>query len=153
VLRAEAAGIPFAMLSPHISIRPLPGVPAASSGLMQPKTPEERAEVAAVNDRLTALLNEFLPALNEARVGLGLNRLAGVLDIFDRPDRVLLAVSPAFDFKADSLPDNFRYVGPLLDEPSWSKPCKRPGPRNRTALARSSPAAPVHKAKPAWSNG
>jgi len=126
VLGAEAAGIPFAMLSPHISIRPLPGVPPASSGLMQPKTPEQRAEVAAVNDQLTTLLNEFLPALNEVRAGLGLNRLADVLDIFDRPDRVLLAISQAFDFKADSLPYNFRYVGPLLDEPSWSKPWRAP---------------------------
>jgi UDP:flavonoid glycosyltransferase YjiC (YdhE family) len=43
------------------------------------------------------------------------------MDLFDRADRLLLATSQAFDFQADSLPDNFRYVGPLLDVPSWSK--------------------------------
>jgi UDP:flavonoid glycosyltransferase YjiC (YdhE family) len=30
---AEAAGIPCAMLSPHVSLRPLPGVPPVGSGL------------------------------------------------------------------------------------------------------------------------
>jgi hypothetical protein len=35
-------------------------------------------------------------------------------DLFDRPERVLLAISQAFDFRADSLPVNVRYVGPLL---------------------------------------
>jgi UDP:flavonoid glycosyltransferase YjiC (YdhE family) len=43
------------------------------------------------------------------------------MDLFDRADRLLLATSQAFDFQADSLPDNFRYVGPLLDVPNWSK--------------------------------
>src|SRR5580693_8027512 len=31
-----------------------------------------------------------------------------------------------FDFQADSLPDNVRYVGPLLDEPGWSKAWQAP---------------------------
>jgi UDP:flavonoid glycosyltransferase YjiC (YdhE family) len=41
VLGAEAAGVPLAMLSPHISLRPLAGVPPASSGLAAPTTPQE----------------------------------------------------------------------------------------------------------------
>jgi UDP:flavonoid glycosyltransferase YjiC (YdhE family) len=49
-----------------------------------------------------------------------------MLDIFDRPARVFLAMSQAFDFKADWLPDNVRYVGPLLDQPSWSEPWRAP---------------------------
>lgn len=126
VLGAEAAGVPVAMLSPHISIRPLPGVPPAASGLTQPKTPEERAEVAAASDRFADLLNGFLPNLNEGRARLGLTGLDHVMELFDRADRLLLAISQAFDFQADSLPDNVRYVGPLLDEPSWSKPWRSP---------------------------
>jgi UDP:flavonoid glycosyltransferase YjiC (YdhE family) len=43
------------------------------------------------------------------------------MDLFDHADRLLLATSQAFDFQADWLPDNFRYVGPLLDVPNWSK--------------------------------
>ena len=120
-LGAEASDVPFAFLSPHVSIRPLPGMPPATSGLSQPKTPEERAEVDAVSARLAEMLNAFLPILNSARADLGLPVLVDVMDLFDRADRLLLATSQAFDFQADSLPDNFRYVGPLLDVPNWSK--------------------------------
>jgi UDP:flavonoid glycosyltransferase YjiC (YdhE family) len=48
------------------------------------------------------------------------------MDLFDRPARVLLAMSRAFDFQADWLPTNFRYIGPLLDPPSWSEPWRAP---------------------------
>jgi len=94
--------------------------------LGQPRTPEERAEVDAANAALDAMMNAFLPILNRARVELGLSPLAAVMDLFDRVDRLLLATSQAFDFQADSLPDNFRYVGPLLDVPNWSKSWQAP---------------------------
>jgi MGT family glycosyltransferase len=120
-LGAEASDVPFALLSPHVSIRTLPGMPPATSGLGQPKTPEERAEVDAANAALGEAINTHLPILNRARVDLGLTMLADIMDLFDHADRLLLATSQAFDFQADSLPDNFRYVGPLLDVPNWSK--------------------------------
>jgi MGT family glycosyltransferase len=126
LLGAEAAGIPFAILSPHISLRPLPGMPPAASGLKQPKTPAERAEVEAASSRFTDMMNSFLPAMNDARARLGLPALAQTLDLFDQGDRVLLAISQAFDFTADALPENLRYVGSLLDEPSWSQPWNPP---------------------------
>jgi len=113
--------VPFAFLSPHVSIRTLPGMPPATSGLGQPKTPQDRAEVAAASAGLAAAMNASLHILNRARVELGLPALADIMDLFDRADRLLLATSQAFDFQADSLPDNFRYVGPLLDVPNWSK--------------------------------
>jgi MGT family glycosyltransferase len=126
VLGAEAAGVPVAMLSPHVSLRPLPGLPPATSGLDQPKTSKERAEAAALSDRFIQVLNEFLPIINDACRRLGLIRLTNVMELFDRPARVLLALSRAFDFEADSLPGNVRYVGPLLDQPNWSKPWHAP---------------------------
>ncbi|MEI9984517.1 MAG: nucleotide disphospho-sugar-binding domain-containing protein [Aliidongia sp.] len=128
VLGAEAAGVPVALLSPHISIRPLPGIPPAGSGLAQPKTPEDFAEVAAANDELVATLNAHLPILNKAFAQLGLIGVSHVLDMYDRPDRLLLAISRTFDFPAAILPDNFRYVGPLLDQPNWSNPWRAPWP-------------------------
>jgi UDP:flavonoid glycosyltransferase YjiC (YdhE family) len=118
---AEAAGVPLAFLSPHVSIRTLPGMPPATSGLGQPKTAEERAEIDAANAQLEAAMDSFLPVLNGARAELGLPMLAGVMEAFDRVDRLLLATSQAFDFQADLLPDNLRYIGPLLDVPNWSK--------------------------------
>jgi UDP:flavonoid glycosyltransferase YjiC (YdhE family) len=120
-LGAEASGVPFALLSPHVSLRPLPGMPPVTSGLSQPKTPEQRAEVDAANASMAETLNAFLPDLNRSRADLGLFPLRDVFDLFDRANRLLLATSRAFDFQADSLPDNFRYVGPLLDVPNWSR--------------------------------
>ncbi|WP_407177209.1 glycosyltransferase [Bradyrhizobium sp. STM 3562] len=127
-LGAEASGVPFALLSPHVSIKPLPGMPPATSGLGQPKTPKERAEVEAASAALAAMMNVSLPILNRARAELGLAALGDVMDLFDRADRLLLATSRAFDFRADSLPDNFRYIGPLLDMPNWSKSWQAPWP-------------------------
>ncbi|WP_454644936.1 glycosyltransferase [Bradyrhizobium liaoningense] len=120
-LGAEASDVPLALLSPHVSLRTLPGMPPATSGLGQPKTPQERAEVDVANAAVSRMLNSFLPLLNRARVDLGLAPLADVMHLFDRADRLLLATSRAFDFQADALPYNFRYVGPLLDVPNWSK--------------------------------
>jgi MGT family glycosyltransferase len=126
VLGAEAAGVPVAMLSPHVSIRPLPGIPPATSGMARPKTAEERAEVAAANESFAEFMNGFLPILNQACRQLGVSRVSHALDMFDRSDRFLLAISQAFDFQPDSVPGNLRYVGPLLDQPSWSKPWQAP---------------------------
>ncbi len=120
-LGAEASDVPFAFLSPHVSIRTLPGMPPATSGLGQPRTPQERAEVDAASAGLAAVMNASLPILNRARADLRLPILTDVMHLFDRADRLLLATSRAFDFQADSLPANFRYVGPLLDVPNWSK--------------------------------
>jgi UDP:flavonoid glycosyltransferase YjiC (YdhE family) len=61
------------------------------------------------------------PALNAARRAFGLPPVASAFAHFDRADRVLLAVSRAFDFDTQALPANYRYIGPLLDEPSWSR--------------------------------
>ncbi|MFL5281294.1 MAG: glycosyltransferase [Rhodopila sp.] len=137
VLGAEAADVPVVMLSPHASLRPLPGMPPATSSLTQPRTPEEDAEVAAANAAFADLFNGFLPILNTARVDLGLTVLNHVMDLFDRADRVLLAISHAFDFQAECLPANLRYVGPLLDEPAWSgtwQPCWPAGSTRPRAL-------------------
>lgn len=120
-LGAEAARVPYAMLSPHVSVRPLPGVPPTGSGLKPPTLPEEHAQVAGATDRIVALMDGFLHLLNDARAEMGLNPLSGTLDIYDRVDRVFLAISQAFDFEATALPWNYRYVGPLLDEPAWSR--------------------------------
>jgi MGT family glycosyltransferase len=125
-LAAEASNLPFALLSPHVSIRILPGMPPATSELGQPTTAQERAEVEAANATLAASMNISLPILNKARIDLGLPALADFMHLFDRADRLLLATSRAFDFQADSLPDNFRYVGPLLDVPNWSKAWQAP---------------------------
>ena len=51
VLGAQAAGVPVAMLSPHVSLRPLAGVPPVSSGLAAPKKLTTRVRAASVPAR------------------------------------------------------------------------------------------------------
>jgi UDP:flavonoid glycosyltransferase YjiC (YdhE family) len=130
---AEAACIPCALLSPHISMRPLPGVPPAASGMKPPATPEEHAKFAAETNTFIETFNEHLPILNDVRRRHALAPLGHVLDAYDRVDRVLLAISEAFDFAPERLPANVRYVGPLLDPPSWSGEWRSPwsGPADR----------------------
>src|SRR5262249_55486951 len=52
-----------------------------------------------------------------------------LLEMHARADRVLQATAAAFDFPAERLPPNMRYVAPLLDEPEtisrWISPWKR----------------------------
>jgi MGT family glycosyltransferase len=120
-LAAEATGVPCALLSPTISLRPLPGVPPLGSRLSAPRTPEDRATVEAATDQYVAVMAEWLPMLNDARASQGLAAVDSVLELFDRADRLLIAMSAAFDFPADHLPENVRYIGPLLDRSSWSE--------------------------------
>jgi MGT family glycosyltransferase len=126
-LAAEAAGVPCALLSPTISLRPLPGVPPLGSRLPAPRTPEDRAAVAAATVQFIAQMTEWLPMLNDARASQGLAPVDSILDVFDRAARFLIAMSAGFDFAADRLPDNVRYVGPLLDEATWSQRWVAPG--------------------------
>src|SRR6187431_594751 len=58
VLAAEATSIPCALLSPTISLRPLPGIPPIGSGLGPPRTPAERVRVGAANGRFAAVMNK-----------------------------------------------------------------------------------------------
>ncbi|GJE51419.1 4'-demethylrebeccamycin synthase [Methylobacterium tardum] len=120
-LAAEAASLPHAVLSPHISIRPLPGMPPAASGLTPPQNAEERAVVDAATDAIVSAMEQGRPALNAARRAFGLPPVASAFAHFDRADRVLLAVSRTFDFDTEALPANYRYIGPLLDAPGWSR--------------------------------
>jgi poly(hydroxyalkanoate) depolymerase family esterase len=115
-LAAEAAGIPIAMLSCDDGVRPLPGVPPRGSSLRRPKAPGEHSETAAANVRWTETLNGFLPALNKARLDLGLTALSDASDQFDRAARVFIASDQDFDPQAGPLPENVRYVGSLRQE-------------------------------------
>jgi UDP:flavonoid glycosyltransferase YjiC (YdhE family) len=129
---AEAAGIPCALLSPTISVRPLPGVPALQSGLGPPRDAEACVKVAAANEQFAAAMNAWLPMLNAARQNFGLAPFGHVMELFDRPARHLLAVSAAFDYPHHALPPNLRYIGPLLESYDWTKPWQPPWPQEST---------------------
>jgi UDP:flavonoid glycosyltransferase YjiC (YdhE family) len=129
MIAAEAAGVKLAVLGTTISLAPLPGVPPLGAGLAPARSAAERAQHASLAAMLGAGINRFLPTLNAARRELQLPVVGDVLDLFARADRVLQATAAAFDFPAERLPPNLRYVGPLLDEPEtisrWLSPWKR----------------------------
>src|SRR5262249_54533896 len=84
-----------------------------------------RGPAGRLRDRVLSTLAE---RLWDARGLVGLNALRGRHDLpplshfFDQVGRAwrqLVLTSAAFDFPA-TLPDNARYVGPVLDEPAWA---------------------------------
>ncbi len=112
MIAAEKARIPYAILSPNSYMNFAPFAP--------PRNALERVRDRMLNWVALRTLNGGLPTLNAARAALGLAPLAHILEPMQRADRMLVLTSPAFDFKVDALPDNVRYVGPMLDDPSWA---------------------------------
>jgi MGT family glycosyltransferase len=120
VIASEAMGTPCALLSPHISVRRLEGVPFSMDGLLA-DSPEALAAQQADLARFVALQDSYLPTLNRARTTFGLPPLQHINDHYDRADRFLIGISAAFDFPAVRPPRNLRYIGPLLDMPAWTQ--------------------------------
>ncbi|MCJ2006639.1 glycosyltransferase [Methylobacterium sp. J-092] len=75
----------------------------------------------AATDAIVSAMESGRPALNAARRAFGLPPVATAFAHFERAERVLLAISQTFDFDTAMLPANYRYIGPLLDEPVWSR--------------------------------
>jgi MGT family glycosyltransferase len=128
----ESAGQRFVVLSPNISMSPLPGIPPLGPGFAPARTAEERALHAEVAGATIGLFDSGLPALNAARAELGLAPLAHVLDQVRAAERELLATSRAFDFPGDALPERVRYVGPQVGDPQWAHEWTSPWPASDT---------------------
>lgn len=120
MLAAELSKTPLVLLAANISLSPLPGHPPFGPGFQPARNAAEQARDAEVAAAGEVLWNEALPTLNAARVHFGLAPLARVLDQTASAGRCLLATSPSFDFPVAQMPEHVRYVGPLLEEPSWA---------------------------------
>jgi MGT family glycosyltransferase len=66
------------------------------------------------------LWNRGLAGLNALRAQYGLSPLARLLDQLRRARRQLVQTSADFDFQG-TLPAGTRYVGPVLDDPTWAE--------------------------------
>jgi UDP:flavonoid glycosyltransferase YjiC (YdhE family) len=122
----ESIGQKFVNLCPNISLAPLPGVPPLGPGLAPARNEEERLLHAQIAEASVGMFDSGLPALNAARLSLGLPPIAHVLDQFRAADLELLATSRAFDFPSEGLPARVRYVGPQLADPQWAKTWNSP---------------------------
>jgi MGT family glycosyltransferase len=128
MIGGQAARLPVAVLMPNIWMIPTPGVPAVGPGFAPARTVVGRARDAAMRAVANRVFDAGLPALNAARTTHGLAPLGAfwqqVLDV----ERILVLSSAAFDVAAPRVPDNVRYVGPVLDDPQWAEPWTPPWP-------------------------
>jgi MGT family glycosyltransferase len=117
---AESLGIPTAVTIPNTYLRPTPGRPSFGLG----HTPATNALTRLRDQTLPRVLDRFwdmgLRDLNTTRHDLGLDPLGHVFDQHDRAARVLVLTAESFDYPTPHLPPNVRYVGPILDDPTWA---------------------------------
>ena len=124
----EAAHQPYALLCVNVSLFPIPGIPPMGPGLAPARSDGERALHAEITQGGIALFDHGLPALNAARAKLGLAPLDHLIDQTRTAEACLLAISRAFDFAPEELPQGVRYVGPQIGEPAWAEPWQSPWP-------------------------
>jgi MGT family glycosyltransferase len=122
MVAAEAAGIPFAVLMPNTYLVPADGIPPLGLGLQPARGPLGRLRDRAIAAFTLRLWNrKGLPGLNALRAEVGLAPIESFWEQIHRADRELVMTFPAFDFEATALPSGVRYVGPVLDDPTWTE--------------------------------
>jgi MGT family glycosyltransferase len=121
-----------------VAIRPLPGLPPYGTGWSP-----ARGAVGALRDAIGHAALErvhrlnALPHLNAARKALGLVPLRSTFEQYDRASRVLMLVSPSFDYPARWLPANMKHVGTPIDDAAarpWESPWLGEGPQRPLVL-------------------
>lgn len=132
---AAAAGAPSVTLVPNIYPGELPGIPPFGLGL-QPRTDR----VGRVRDRLAKaigrrLWDRRLDEMNELLAEYGQPPASSLFELLERPDRVLVLTSAAFEFGGpEKTPPGVRYCGPRLDDPGWSGAWSEPEGRGPLVL-------------------
>ena len=120
MIAAEAHGIRFDVLIPNVYPLPAPGRPPFGVGLKPARGPGGRLRDRAVGDLGTRLIDRYaLKPINALRAEYGLHPIANTWDQQLHAHRLLVLTSRRFDF-AGTLPEHVRYVGPILDDPTWA---------------------------------
>jgi MGT family glycosyltransferase len=121
MVAAEAAGLPFYVLLPNIYLLPAAGMPPFGIGLRPAHGAFGRWRDRALNAFIERLWDKKgLAGLNAVRQERGLGPLSHLLDQARLARRQLVMTSPDFDFPA-TFPAGVRYVGPVLDDPTWAE--------------------------------
>jgi MGT family glycosyltransferase len=127
---AEAAQVPLCLFTTNVWSFPDPlGQPPFGTGFPPAETEADRARDAMVRAVTRQLFDGGRPALNAAREAIDLAPLPHLLDQLTVARRVLLGVSSAWDFPTDEPPpEPFRYIGPVVEDPSWTAGWSSPWP-------------------------
>ena len=126
IIGAEKAGLPRVGIAPHCYMRPTPGSTPLGLGLHPARGPLGRLRDAVLRSMMMRMIAGGLPAIARARNELGLEPVSHPFEVEDRLDRILVLSSLAFDHPQPALPANVRYVGPVLDDPTWVEPWTSP---------------------------
>ena len=121
MLAGEIEKVPTALLASNISLWPLPGHPPFGPGFQPAHSAADFVRDAEASALAEQWWDGFLSSLNATRAHFGLAPLAHVHEQPLSAGRHLLATSNSFDFPSEHLPDRVRYVGPLLELPSWAQ--------------------------------
>ena len=120
MIAAESRDVPFDLLMPNVYVLPADGMPPFGAGLRPARGPLGRARDAGMRRASAALIDRYaLGDLNGVRTAHGLDAVSTLWEQMGAARRQLVLTSAAFDFPA-TLPDNARYVGPILDDPAWA---------------------------------
>src|SRR6202045_453674 len=129
---AEAAGVPSVLLMQGPYLLPRPGAPAIGTGFLPPHGRLGRLRDRAAASLALSVFRTGMPILNQARAEFGLGPLRDLDSLVAGASRVLVCTSPSYDFAADAVPGNVRYVGPQLDDTgggAWDDPWAGSGHR------------------------
>ncbi len=119
MIGAESAGLPYVVLMANIYGLPAQGLPPFGTGGEPAAGRFGRARDRVVTALVARQWNKGLNRINSLRESFGLRPLDDFWDQVRRARKILVLTSPAFDFPAQ-MPDNVRYVGPVLDDPQWA---------------------------------
>lgn len=119
MIGAEAVGVPYDVLLANCYLLPAPGMPPFGLGLRPAVGALGRARDRALYAVTGRLWDRGVPALNEVRARHDLPPIDAFFDQVRRARRVLVLTSHDFDLPAE-VPDNVRYVGPVLEDPAWA---------------------------------
>jgi MGT family glycosyltransferase len=119
MVAAEAAGLPYLVLMANVYGLTAAGLPPFGTGGEPAAGRFSRLRDRAVTALVARQWNKGLGRLNSLRRTHGLGPLDDFWDQVRRARKILVLTSPAFDFPA-LIPDNVRYVGPVLDDPQWA---------------------------------
>lgn len=120
MIAAEAQRVPFDVLLPNIYPLPAKGLPPTGAGLAPAHGPLGRLRDRSVKTITARMFDRYaLAPINSLRADSRLDPITTTWDQIRHANRQLILTSPAFDFPAE-LPENARYMGPVLDDPVWA---------------------------------
>lgn len=135
MLAAEAAGIPFAILTGNLW--PFPtrlDLPPFGPGLKPAREEIDFTRDDMIRRAVSAVYDAHLPRVNAARAANGLAPLGAVLRQLDGARLIGLSVAQAFDFGADPAPAPYFYAGPMVRDPDWVGDAALPFARDHRPL-------------------